>query len=110
MKKYVKTVNQIEGVHYWKDATGAEEYLKHKHRHVFGITCWFRVLDSDREIEIIQQQYRVQTFIEGRHGLFPAEFGNMSCEMIAEEIMLWFDKCECCEVTEDGFGGAMIRR
>lgn len=107
MKKYVITHNEIEGLHYWKNAPPIVGYLRNQHRHIFHIRCEFLVKDSDREIEIFIQEHAVENFIKDRHGI-PALFGEMSCEMIAEEIIKFFPACKACEVLEDGYGGARI--
>lgn len=109
MKKYVITHNQIAGTHFWKDAGGTVAYLKNEHRHIFVIRCEFEVKDSDREIEIIKQENLIRNFITDKYG-DPALFGQMSCEMIAEEIIRFFPSCKTCEVLEDGFGGAKIEK
>lgn len=109
MKKYVITHNRIEGLHYWKNAPPIVEYLKNEHRHVFHIRCEFAVKNSDREIEIFIQENKIRNYIKEKYGE-PALFGQMSCEMIAEEIMQYFPKCKACEVLEDGFGGARLEK
>lgn len=102
----VITHNLIEGYHRWKDAPEAVDFLRQRHRHVFHIRCWFEVSHKDREIEIIMTQWRIEDFLKGRYGSV-CEFGEMSCEAIATEIMEYFD-AEKVEVLEDGFGGASI--
>lgn len=105
MKCNVITRNEIQGIHYWEGAIRPVEHLKYPHMHNFIITCKFRVTDADRQLEIILQQEAIRQYIEKRYGR-PANFGKMSCEMIAEEIVLNFEKCVYCKVLEDGFGGA----
>lgn len=109
MKIKVITHNEIEGIHYWKDAFPPVEYLKYPHRHVFVIDCEFKVKDEDREIEIILQQNKIHNYLVDKYG-YPAAFGTMSCEMIAEDILGFFPQCETCKVLEDGKGGASVSR
>lgn len=76
----------------------------------FGfIECEFKVKHDDRELEIIIQQNKIKNFITDKYGL-PAMFGTMSCEMIAKEILTYFEGCVSCKVLEDGFGGAEVIR
>ena len=109
MKTYVITYNEIEGIHYWKDAPSPVQYLQNPHRHIFIIECEFKVKHDDRELEIIIQQNKIKNFITDKYGL-PAMFGTMSCEMIAKEILTYFESCVSCKVLEDGFGGAEVIR
>lgn len=109
MNTYVLTYNEIEGIHYWENAISPVEFLKHPHRHVFVIKCQFEVTDDDRQIEIIIQQNKIKDYIEKKFG-YPALFKNMSCEMIAKDIILNFKNCSICEILEDGYGGAKVRR
>lgn len=109
MKYFIITKNEIEGIHSWNDAKAPVEYLKYPHRHVFFIKCKFKVTHSDRDIEIIKQQDKIENYFMDTYGK-PALFRGKSCEMIAEEIVNYFEKCVSCEVLEDGFGGAEVSR
>ena len=109
MKIYVITHNEIEGIHFWKDARASVGYLKNPHRHNFIIRCKFEAKHDDRDFEIIIQQNEIRNFIIDKYGS-PAMFGNMSCEMIAEDILSYFENCVSCEVLEDGYGGAEVTR
>ena len=107
----IVTYNNIIGSHCWKNAPEKYAYLRDLHRHVFVIRCKFSVTHSDREIEINDMQDIIdvhfkQAFEMGNAGL---NFGNMSCEDIARYCIERFG-CEECEVLEDGFGGAYVRK
>lgn len=104
----VITHNLIEGYHRWKDAPEAVNFLRNWHRHIFHIRCWFEVSHEDREIEIIMKQWEIENFLKEKYGAV-CEFGEMSCEAIAREIMNQFG-AEEVEVLEDGFGGANVRK
>ena len=98
---------QVEGVHYWPSCNlDAVSFLMHPHRHIFYIRCEKEVKKEDREIEIITFKRLVQEFLAGRFGT-PADFGSMSCEMIAGELVRQFNLASC-EVLEDGENGAKI--
>lgn len=111
MKYYVITSNKIDGMHCWKDAPEKFNYLKNEHRHIFYIRCWFSVTDTDREIEINEQQSIIERAVKKHYGNAigtGAYFGGMSCEDIARWCIEQFG-CVACEVLEDGFGGAYVR-
>ena len=93
MKTYVITYNIIEGIHFWKDAKEPVEYLKNPHRHNFVIRSEFEVNSDDREIEIIIQQNKIKDFFKEKYG-YPAMFNEMSCEMIAKDILHNFKNCK----------------
>lgn len=106
MVMQIVTYNQIVGFHYWKNAPEEFSYLKNNHRHVFKIRCWFNVTHSDREIEINDMENKIEEKIKDD---FNYQFENFSCEDIARYCIETFD-CESCEVLEDGFGGAYVRK
>lgn len=104
---------QVEGVHCWPDC-GIEEvnYLRNPHRHHFGVKAYLRVDGDNREVEFIQLKHKVTAFLgekywsQGGHCL---DFGGMSCEMIAKELVreFTFDRVI---VDEDGENGAEVER
>ena len=104
--KHVVIDFDIEGYHQYPNAPTAVEFLKYPHRHIFQIRMGFEVEDSDREIEIFLMTDIVKTYISEEFGV-PAEFGNMSCEHIAEKLLKKFN-ASWCEVFEDGKGGAKV--
>ena len=110
MTRQVVTYNEIEGLHRWPDAPAIVSYLRHEHRHVFVIRCWWTVSHNDREIEIITRANEVEEYLYQTGGR-PVAFGALSCEAIAENLMKYFgDSLVKCEVLEDGFGGASLSR
>lgn len=109
MKREVITYNAIEGFHRYPDAPGFCDFLGKRHRHVFVIRCRFEVTHNEREIEIIEQQRKIDNAIGIRFGK-PAEFGDLSCESIAEFLIDSFDNIVEVEVLEDGYGGASLSR
>jgi hypothetical protein len=107
MRTCVITHNEFPGFHCWTDAPLTHGYLRARHRHNFVVECHFRVEHDNREIEIFNQQEKIMNFIGDKYGI-PAEFHEMSCEMIAKEIVNYFPECITCSVREDGFGGAVV--
>lgn len=113
MKKSIGVKLDIEGIHAWKDCNIEEVmYLKYPHRHTFQILCKIEVAHGDRAIEFIEfkhavKQYIGQTWFNTKIGC--CDFGSMSCEMIAENLLKRFELAEC-SVSEDGeFFGIVTR-
>ena len=110
MRRLVETYNEIEGFHYWPNASGNEKYLSYKHRHIFTIRCRFWVSHNDREIEFNSRQNEIEDFLVNSFGR-PCQFGAFSCESLAQAIMDYYgDCCISCTVLEDGNGGATLTR
>lgn len=101
------------GVHQWIGCDIPEVmYLKNRHRHVFHFRCEKSVDHPDRNIEFIELKQKIRTYLIGvyfseQFGLL--NFGPMSCEMIAGELIEKFD-LDACEVFEDGENGARVER
>ena len=103
---------EIEGVHRWLACPIPEvNYLKNYHRHIFKISAYSYVQHDNRDIEFIQLSHQIKQHLHNRYYsdhyqcLF---FDDMSCEMIAAEIVKHFNLHEC-EVNEDGEGGAIVK-
>ncbi len=109
MKREVITYNEIEGFHKYANAPQWVGYLSALHRHIFVIRCWAEVSHNEREIEIITLQYLIEKRINNKYGK-PAQFGDMSCESIAEWLLTNIPNLTKVEVLEDGFGGATLTR
>lgn len=80
MKKIFAVIRfQIEGIHFYKDATGEEEFLKYPHRHIFHIEIKIQQFHDDRDIEFIAfKRWVIKDF--------NSEFSFKSCEMIADDL------------------------
>jgi hypothetical protein len=104
MKKYIEVKLEIEGLHHWPDCNLPHvEYLAHLHRHTFVINCRHEVTDSNREIEFIDFKHKIKQYIGKRwfdQAYGCCNFGAMSCEHIAEELLNYFGLCRC-SVSED---------
>ena len=112
MRKYIEVKLDIEGLHHWPDCNLPHvEYLKHLHRHTFIISCRAEVSHGDRDIEFIDlkhkiKQYVAKTWYDPAYGC--CNFGAMSCEHIATDLLNYFGLCQC-SVSEDGeFAGIVI--
>lgn len=112
MKKYIEVKLDIEALHHWPDCNLPHvDYLAHLHRHTFIINCRAEVSHGDREIEFIDfkhkiKQYVAKTWYDPAYGC--CNFGAMSCEHIATDLLNYFGLCQC-SVSEDGeFAGIVI--
>mgnify|MGYP003645076067 FL=1 len=104
---------EIEGLHNWPNAQGVFPevgFLANMHRHKWHITVKKRVNHDDRDVEFIMFKRDVLEYL---HRIYynsnsrTHEFGAMSCEMLASEIMKEFG---CCYVSvfEDDENGAEV--
>ena len=109
MKTTVEIQFEIEGFHHYPNAPQKVNFLSHNHRHTFKIKAGYFVTDLNREKEIFIEREYIKEYLTEAFGS-PCEFGAMSCEMIAKEIleygqpeqMIW------CEVWEEKTGGARV--
>lgn len=109
MKKTVIIQIEIEGFHNYPNAPKEVNFLSHNHRHSFKIKVGYRVNDLNREKEIFLCRDEVKSYLFNKFGN-PCKFNAMSCEMIASEIIKYFEKDDVvwCEVWEENTGGARI--
>lgn len=109
MKTFVKLDFDVIGFHQYEKAPKEVEFLKYNHRHDFNIKVKYQVINLDREKEIFIQTEEIKDYLHSAYGN-PCQFNNMSCEMIAKEILQYgeIDGMVSVEVLEDGKGGAIV--
>lgn len=119
IKSEVYCTLQIEGTHNWPTCPFDEvDYLRVAHRHMFHIKAHKVVNHDDRDTEFIMLKHEIESFMWSKFGKDSdselhqnmsclIEFGPMSCEMIARELIKEFKLCRC-EVSEDGENGAIL--
>lgn len=109
LQRYVVVKVQVEGMHRWEACPFEEvKFLRNPHRHIFHITCKKAVEHNDRDIEIILLKRAVQNYLTTTRfdsGIGCLNFGNSSCEDIAEVLINEFN-LTACQVLEDGENGA----
>lgn len=101
---------QFEGIHCYPDAPEEVAYLKHPHRHMFGVEVEIEVFHDDRELEFIMVKNKLLE-------TFEKEMDSKSCEMIAKEVQAWAKETYPhvpvrrvnVAVFEDGENGAKVR-
>jgi hypothetical protein len=118
-KTFVYTTLQKEGYHSFPEAATLPNFatgdisdvshLSFKHMHYFSIRIWVQVSHSNRDIEFIQ----LRRWVDNYFGATPIDFGNRSCEMIAEDLSLELAEAYPSselriEVAEDNINGALI--
>jgi len=111
MKSTVIIQFEIEGFHHYPNAPQEVNFLSHNHRHTFIVKAGYLVEDLNREKEIFIERDYIKEYLTECFGS-PCQFGAMSCEMIAAEIleyaseegMIW------CEVWEENTGGARVEK
>jgi hypothetical protein len=120
-KTFIYTTLQKEGYHSFPEAATLETFatgendlydvshLAHKHMHYFIIKISVQVSHANRNIEFIQ----LRRWLEQYFGVGPFDFGNRSCEMIAEDLGLELSESYPnselrIEVAEDNINGAVV--
>lgn len=97
---------EVEGTHCWPECPFEEvKFLKHPHRHLFKIKAIKEVTHDDRQIEIIMLKRKILEHL----AVYRGDFGHMSCEMIAGQLLHYMN-LSFCEVLEDGENGAQVIR
>jgi len=115
MKTKIVVNLEIEGLHRWPDANSKIPkvgYLSDSHRHIFKIECKKIVNDNDRQVEFIMFKREILKYLEKKYydkKYEMSNFGRMSCEDIATELMLKYD-LNYCRVMEDGENGAEVEK
>ena len=113
MKTNVIVKLELDGMHNWPDARKVFPevgFLSDVHRHVFHITAKKHVTHSDRDVEFIMFKRDVQEYLRNKYYRSDYRshfFGAMSCEMIAKELLEYFE-CEYVSVFEDDENGAEV--
>lgn len=104
IQKQIVVKLQVEGLHQWKDCPIEDvSFLRDRHRHIFHIEVRKKVYHNDRDIEIIMLKREITAYL----GKQPIEFGNQSCESIAEDLFHKF-QCTYVSVLEDNENGAIL--
>lgn len=105
MKVTVFCRTKFESFHCWPDAPDEVNFLRVRHRHMFGVKAFKTVYHTDRDVEFILLKREVERTIE----VFIEEedTANWSCERWALEL-LKACKLTRVEVDEDGENGAIV--
>lgn len=115
MRTNIVVTFQIEALHQWKNAKDVVPqvgFLSDLHHHLFHIKAEKATAhdDNERPIEIIMFKRLMEQYLKDKY--FSVEdnccnLGNMSCELLAKELVEKFNLASC-EVLEDGRWGAVV--
>lgn len=119
MKTSICVQTQFKGMHFWPDAPEAVSFLRDRHRHIFHVKATIPVSHDDRQLEFFMVKDNIDEFISTNFYLAPREFlafanlENMSCEMMATEILLFLKRVYDIkgikiEVAEDNENSAIV--
>ena len=109
MKTTITIRLQVEGVHRWAKCPHEDvKFLRDFHRHIFHIECEKQVFHDDRDVESIRFKREVTKYLVDKYDDGEClKFNDMSCEMIAKELVSKYDLIKC-SVFEDNENGATV--
>jgi len=109
MKTTIVCRLQVEGIHQWSKCPFEDvKFLKDPHRHIFHIECEKEVHHDDRDVEFIRFKREITKYLVDKYDDGEClKFNDMSCEMIAKELLTKYDLIKC-SVFEDNENGASI--
>jgi len=109
MKTTITIRLQVEGVHRWAKCPHEDvKFLRDFHRHIFHIECEKQVFHDDRDVEFIRFKREVLKYLVDKYDDGEClKFNDMSCEMIAKELVSKYDLVKC-SVFEDNENGATV--
>jgi hypothetical protein len=109
MKTTITIKLQVEGVHRWAKCPHEDvKFLRDFHRHIFYIKCEKQVFHDDRDVEFIRFKREVFRYLKEKYDDGEClKFNDMSCEMIAKELVSKYDLIKC-SVFEDNENGATV--
>lgn len=113
MRTFVIVKLAVEGLHNWpaaREVFPEVGFLSDPHRHIFHIEVKKEVFHDDRDVEFIIFKRDILNYLHEKYYSLEIrvhEFGPMSCEMIARDILENFE-CTSVTVWEDGENGATI--
>lgn len=105
---------QKEGIHCYPAAATdpkleSVSFLGHPHRHIFHFRVEMEVFHDDRDVEFIM----LKRELEGLYNTGTLQLNNMSCEMIAKELLFYIlnvypSRDITIEVSEDNENGCRL--
>lgn len=105
MRKYIEVKLDVEAIHCWPNCNIDEvAYLKHPHRHTFQFICRVEVTHNERDVEFIELKHKLKQYLGSKYysKIYKCcDFGSMSCESLAEDVLTAFGLVKCI-VSEDG--------
>ena len=116
MRRIIRVQIIFTALHHWPDPIPRRTYLGYPHRHDFRIVGEAEVSHANRDIEFHDLQDRLRTTAHSISSVDDRQpwrehvrsFGSMSCEEIAEHILLRMPELFSVEVHEDDYVGARV--
>lgn len=119
IKSIVTTFTQV-GFHEYPDAPEEVAFLRGRHRHLFKIKVFCRVVHANRDLEFFIVQRQIRQWMASNYpqnnetNTVELLFGPRSCEMIASDIFHRFNNTELrmyrVEVWEDDENGGIVEQ
>ena len=113
MNTYVIVRLQVDAMHNFptaKELFPEVGFLAERHRHMFHIEASCKVTHTDRDKEFIMLKRDILDFLRATYynnNTRTHEFGPMSCEAIATQLLTQFN-CNYVEVWEDQENGGRV--
>lgn len=114
MKTIIGVKLSVEGMHYYLNASEKHglpmKFLEFPHRHMFHIEVRVSVKHDDRDKEFLLLKRDVIRYLHTKYyqeDLDTLDFGKMSCEMIAKDLMHAF-RADNVKVSEDNENYALV--
>ena len=114
MRTIIGVKLSVEGMHYYLNASenhGKEvKFLEYPHRHMFHIEVRVSVKHDNRDKEFILLKREVIEYLHSKYyqeALNALDFGKISCEMIAKDLMHAFH-ADSVKVSEDDENYALV--
>lgn len=108
VKRFITVITQFEGFHAWPQAPDEVEFLRYKHRHLFGVSVTLEVMHNDRELEFFLVKKKVDELID----LLVDKEDVGSCEMCASQLATAlhqvYDRFVSVTVSEDKENSATV--
>ena len=109
MVKFIEIPFEYTALHFWNDAPKEYEWLKSPHAHNFKSTITLEVTQVNRELSFEEVKDWLSTNVIPR---FQSSVTEMSCEMMADWIMLRaiekYRRFVQVRVSEDGGPAAIV--
>jgi hypothetical protein len=100
---------RFEAIHSWPECPHEDvAFLRHPHRHEFHVEMKVPVHHDDRDVEFIMAKRDLEACI--KQNWQGQDLGRMSCEQMAERLLMFFSAASSCSVFEDGENGAEVYR
>jgi len=113
MNTYIIVRLQVEGLHNFpaaREIFPEVGFLADGHRHIFHMEVKKEVFHDNRDVEFIMFKRNVISYLKDRYydsSIRCHDFGPLSCEMIARELLENFE-CKSVSVWEDLENGAIV--